>query len=241
MAPAVEARRDVLVFELAQDARIANADRTELLRAVRRAFMALARKDDGSVSPLFSGHEADGAKASSGRHRHVFLAVVDRDRDGFVDEVLVAAPWSCDHTTKAEREERAGFDRVAPSLATIRAGRLGVISLAPARIPKAGDRLIGPGRLWESATPYQPTRHGRGNAELSDAVEHDVVDECARRGFSRPQVEILECSAGPNGGGVSARVRLHFVVAVEGPILIGRDSHTGGGLFETRSLSALDN
>ena len=241
MAPAVEARRDVLVFGLAQDTRIANADRTEFLRAVRRALMALARRKDGSVSPLFSGHEADGAKAGSGRHRHVFLAVVDRDRDGFVDEVLVAAPWACDHTTKAERQERAEFERVAPSLATIRAGRLGVISVAPARIPKAGDTLIGPGRLWESATPYQPTRHGHRNVELSDAVEHDVVDECARRGFSRPRVEILECSAGPNCGGLSARVRLHLVVAVEGPILIGRDSHAGGGLFETRALSSPDN
>jgi CRISPR-associated protein Csb2 len=240
MAPAVEAQRDVLVFGLARDARIANADRTELLQAVRRALMALARRDDGSVSPLFSGHETDGAKAGSGHHRHIFLAAVDRDRDGFVDEVVIAAPWACDHTTKAEREERAEFDQVAPSLATIRAGRLGVILVAPARIPKAGDRLIGPGRLWESATPYQPTRHGRRNAELTDGVEHDVVDECARRGFSHPRVEILECSAGPNGGGVSARVRLHFVVAVEGPILIGRDSHAGGGLFETRSRSALD-
>jgi CRISPR-associated protein Csb2 len=84
------------------------------------------------------------------------------------------------------------------------------------------------------------TRHAR-RKELSDAVEHDVLEECARRGFLRPRVEMLECSAGPNGGGVSARVRLHFVVAVEGPILIGRDSHAGGGLFETRSLSALDN
>ena len=241
MAPAVQARRDVLVFGLAQDARIANADRTELLRAVRRALMALARKDDASVSPLFSGHEADGAKASSGRHRHVFLAVVDRDRDGFVDELLVAAPWVCDHTTRAEWQKRAEFERVVASLASVRAGRLGAISLAPARIPKHGDTLIGPGRLWESATPYQPTRHARRKAELNDAVEHDVVDECARRGLPRPRVEMLECSAGPNGGDISARVRLHFVVAVEGPILIGRDSHAGGGLFETRSLSALDN
>ena len=241
MAPAAEARRDVLVFGLAQDARIANADRTELLRAVRRALMALARKDDASVSPLFSGHEADGAKASSGRHRHIFLAVVDRDRDGFVDEVVVAAPWACDRTTKAQRLERAEFDRVASSLATVRAGRLGVISLTPVHIPKAGDRLIGPGRLWESAVPYQPTRHARRTAELSDAVENDVVNECGRRGLPRPRVEMLECSAGPNGGGVSARVRLQFVVAVEGPILIGRDSHAGGGLFETRSLSSPDN
>jgi CRISPR-associated protein Csb2 len=107
------------------------------------------------------------------------------------------------------------------------------------RIPKAGDPLTGPGRPWESAVPYQPTRHARRIAELSDAVENDTVDECGRRG-PRPRVEMLECSAGANGGGVSARARLHFAVAVEGPILIGRDSHAGGGLFETRSLSALD-
>lgn len=78
--------------------------------AVRRALMALARRDGGNVSPLFSGYETDGAKAGSGHRRHIFLATVDRD--GLVDEVVIAAPWACDHTTKAEREERAEFDQV---------------------------------------------------------------------------------------------------------------------------------
>ena len=178
--------------------------------------MALARRNDGSVPPLFSGHEADGAKAGSGRHRHVFLAVVDRDRDGFVDEVLVAAPWACDHTTKAERQERAEFERVAPSLATVRAGRLGVISLTPVHVPKAGDRLIGPGRLWESATPYQPTLHARRIAELTCAVEHDVVDECGPDVASRvpeskcsnvPQARTAEASRRGSGCNLSSRSR----------------------------------
>jgi CRISPR-associated protein Csb2 len=40
---------------------------------------------------------------------------------------------------------------------------------------------------------------------------------------------------GPKGG-VAGRLQLHFAVAVEGPILLGRDGHQGGGLFEAVSL-----
>ena len=61
----------------------------------------------------------------------------------------------------------------------------------------------------------------------------DVIAECERRGLPRPEVELLELNAGPNGGGLAARVRLRFAVAIEGPIMLGRDSHKGGGLFAT--------
>ncbi len=45
-----------------------------LVRAARRALMALAREASGEVSRLFSGHEDDGGRAASGKHRHVFIA-----------------------------------------------------------------------------------------------------------------------------------------------------------------------
>jgi CRISPR-associated protein Csb2 len=59
----------------------------------------------------------------------------------------------------------------------------------------------------------------------------DIAAECTRRGLPKPEVELLDLSVGPRDG-VVARLRLRFAVAVAGPILLGRDSHKGGGLFE---------
>jgi CRISPR-associated protein Csb2 len=62
-------------------------------------------------------------------------------------------------------------------------------------------------------------------------VAEDLVAECGRRGLPRPEIELLGLTAGPNGGDIAADVRLRFSVVVQGPILLGRDSHFGGGLF----------
>jgi CRISPR-associated protein Csb2 len=227
MAPVREARRDVVFFSLPTEARIVVADRADLLRAVRRALMALSRDDNGNVPPLFSGHEPDGAPASSGRHRHVFLAGADLDHDGHIDHLMVAAPWTCDHAAQPDRRQRSDFERVVSSLETVRAGRLGVITL---RISSPDQRMIGPARIWESHTGYRPAHHaGRGKDPVAPLLR-DVAAECERRSLPNPDIELLDLSVGPRES-VAGRLRLKFAVAVAGPILLGRDSHTGGGLF----------
>ena len=67
--------------------------------------------------------------------------------------------------------------------------------------------------------------------DLAVAVSEDVIAECERRGLPRPEIELLKLTAGPHGGDISASIRLRFRIVVEGPILLGRDSHFGGGLF----------
>ncbi len=63
-------------------------------------------------------------------------------------------------------------------------------------------------------------------------LARDVSAECVRRGLPAPaEVDILECKGIANGGGLAARARLRFMTAVRGPVLLGRDSHRGGGLF----------
>jgi CRISPR-associated protein Csb2 len=218
----------VVAFSLPPNVRVAVGDRVDLLRAVRRALMALSRDDKGNVPPLFSGHELDGAPAGSGRHRHVFLACADLGRDGRIEQLIVAAPWACDRSGRPGRGERAKFDRVAASLKAVRAGRLGVV---PLRITSADQRLIGPARTWESHTDYRPCRHAGRSKDPIAPLLHDVTAECERRGLPRPEIELLDLSVGPKDG-VAARLRLKFAVAVSGPILLGRDSHQGGGLFE---------
>ena len=233
MAPQKDVLHDALVFSIASETSIATADAASLLHAVRRALMALSRDDNGHVPPLFSGHEREGAPARSGGHDHVFLAADDADGDGRIDRLIVAAPWACDRTTKGSREDRACFARVVTTLTNVRAGRHGVLTLGSAGALVAGGPLVGPVCVWESRTACHPTRHAGRGKDLDAAVVRDVIAECERRGLPKPEVELLELNAGPNGGGLAARVRLRFAVAVAGPIMLGRDSHKGGGLFAT--------
>ncbi len=231
MAPQKDVLQDVLVFSIGTETNIATADAASLLYAVRRALMALARDDNRHIPRLFSGHEPEGTPARSGGHDHVFLAADDADGDGHIDRLIVAAPWVCDRTTKEKREDRACFERVSRKLTHVRAGKLGVLNLGPASALAVGDPLVGPTRVWESRTPYSPTRHAGRGKDLDAAIVRDVIAECERRGLPKPEVDLLELNAGPNGGGLAARVRLRFAVAVAGPIMLGRDSHKGGGLF----------
>lgn len=229
MAPADTMRRDVLVAPILAP-RVTAADARTLIHATRRALMSLSRDKSGQVPKLFSGHEADGSPAGSGRHEHIFLA--STTRGGFVDRLIVAAPWACDRrSTKPTRRCAEEFDRVVSSLREVRAGKLGVVSLMPARAPSPGDALTGPARVWHSLTPYRPTRHPSRSADPRAAIAGDVREECARRGIPAPEVEVLAVSAGPRGGHPSAELRLRFAVAQHGPIMLGRDSHAGGGLF----------
>jgi CRISPR-associated protein Csb2 len=220
-----------MVFPLSPESPVAAADTPALLHAVRRALMALSRDGEGKVPRLFSGHEADGAPARSNRHEHVFLAVDDAGNDGLIDRLIVAAPWACDRPMHASHPKRALFDHVVNELRHVRAGRLGVIVLdRPSALPHR-DPLAGPAQVWESRTCYRPTRHASRGKDPAAAVVQDAIMECERRGLPRPDVTLLALDSGPNGGNIAARLRLSFAIAIRGPLMLGHDSHMGGGLF----------
>ncbi|MFN3351944.1 type I-U CRISPR-associated protein Csb2, partial [Pseudorhodoplanes sp.] len=231
MAPLRDVSRDMLAFAVPEAANIGVADGPVLVRAARRALMARERDVTGELTRLFSGHEADGGRAASGRHEHIFLAADDINGDGRIDRLIVAAPWACDRSLAATREMRKTFDEVVSRLAVVRAGRLGVIALGPPQALADRDPLIGPARVWQSRTRYRATRHAGRRKDPAEALAHDLELECLRRGLPRPNVEVLDFSALPNGGGLAAYARLRFAVAVRGPLLLGRNSHQGGGVF----------
>jgi CRISPR-associated protein Csb2 len=236
MAPDREALRDAMVFAVQAEAGIAVADGPALVHAARRALMALARETLGKLPTLFSGHEDDGGRAASGWHQHVFLAAHDSDGDGRIDRLIVAAPWVCDRTLpRPNRSMRADFDAVVSTLETLRAGRLGVVALGRPMTLAGADALVGPAHIWESRTPYLATRHAGRRKDAAAALACDVSAECKRRGLPVPaEVEILEFAGVPNGGGLKARARLRFARAIQGPLLLGRDSHRGGGMFASQ-------
>ena len=235
MAPVGSDRRDVLVFQIAGDAPVARQSRADLLKAVRRALMALDGDHgghQGQVCDLFSGHEADGRPARSGVHQHVFLAAAGRPGAGGLDRLYVIAPHRADRRSRPTDLARlmAHFQAVASRLDHVRAGALGVIGLRLLDGPETADPLLARSRSWVSCTPYVPTRHPKRKDDPAGIIADDVVKECRRRGLPAPTVGIGKLTMGRRGG-VRADLTLQFPSAVDGPLLLGRDAHAGGGLF----------
>ena len=228
LAPMNDARPEVMTFALGAEARIRLEHRASFLLAVRRALMALSRRADGSVPPLFSGHELDGSPARSGQHRHVFLAAADFDGDGLLDRLIIAAPWTCDRSVKRGTDEPALFDRTVSALEVVRAGKLGVVMLTMNPRGTEDQKFLGPARVWESHASYSPTRPVRRGDDPIDVLRRDAVIECRRRCLPTPDIEVLEYSKRPCD---RARLRLSFGAGVYGPILLGKESHRGAGLF----------
>jgi len=221
------------------------AMREQLTRALRNAVMA--RVDDvmggergrrgEKLSTFFTGHIEDGAPAHSGRHEHLFFIADDRDGDGKIDHLAVVAPHLADRTVIYEPNGRStmrGYlDLLASALAgftILRAGHAGAPRLE--RMPEPGDDdpIFGRASFWVSLTPYRTTRYPKGR-NIKEAVGVDLIAECVRRGLPRPTVETVQSVPVPKGGGFGLLARLRFETVVSGPLLLGRDSHTGGGLF----------
>lgn len=228
MAPEKTARRDVAMFVLDPANPVPITARADLLHALRRALMALDREVGGGedkVSTLFSGHKPDGSPAGEGSHGHVFLAA---DAEGErLSRLYVIRPDLADRSASLKSWDKERFERVVTSLETLRAGALGVLRLGAARDPAPDDRLFGVAHRWTSITPYCPTRHAKKGADIAAFIERDVREECRRRGFPAPaQIEVEIPKSGRR-----VQVTIDFAIAVKGPILLGRGSHKGEGMF----------
>ena len=237
MAPKKNVWHDVFAFALPAEVKVSDA--RALLLAVRRALMALSKEESGRVPRLFSGHEDNGPPARSGGHEHVFLAANGVGNEGLLTRFIVAAPWVADRRTKPWPDGRRRFDETTRRLTELRAGRLGRFDYLTAEPVADGDPLLGPASTWMSETPYAATRNLKKRDDLAATVKADIGAECHRRGLPMPtSVDVLDVNAGPRGGRPHANLRLQFATAIWGPILLGRDSHTGGGLFHALSARA---
>lgn len=228
MEPVVE-RPGVIAYALGRPVRI--ADGPPLVGHLRRALMALARDDGGRVGKLFSGHNDDGQPDDGGNHDHVFLAA-DGPTTGTatIERLIVVAPWAADRRARDGHQRQ--FDEVTGKLVVLRAGALGRFGALQARPVEDGDPVIGPALVWSCVTPFVSTRNCKGRDDLAEVIKLGVVVECARRGLPAPKsVELAELRVGPRGGRPNAMVTLRFAVPVRGPVLLGRESHVGGGLF----------
>jgi len=235
LAPLRERQPDETVAVYALDPATAPpaGARADVLTALRRALMALDRDldEDGKVSTLFSGHGTDGGPAGERHHEHVFLAA-DTDAGGArLARLYVIRPDAGDRKVARETVDVRRFDRVTRALDVLRAGPHGVLYPLRLPAPPEGDRLFGRAKVWTSLTDYRPTRHPKKGADVEAFLKRNVRAEALRRGLPEPQVEVLDTRPGPRGG-LRARLRLTFAVAMKGPILLGKGAHKRGeGVF----------
>ena len=231
----VDRHADVIAFDLGRECHLDSAGRTALVGYLRRALMALARERDGEVGRLFSGHEPDGRPLGVGHHMHVFVAAdCGSCADGAFRRLVVAAPWSADRHARRRWGDVAKFNAVTRSLRELRAGAVGRFERLTAEPVADGDPLLGPSCNWIGQTPYLATRNLRRGQDATTVIKKDVAKECVRRGLPAPrEVKAEHVQSGPRGGRPTARISLHFATAIRGPLLLGRDSHVGGGLFHS--------
>ncbi len=226
MAPA---RQPVGVHAFAVEGGLATTTDPEgLARALRRAVMARVQEVLGPHADLpgfFTGHEAEGSPSRSG-HRHLSFAF-----DPGLKRLLVLAPHVVDRRapTQAEIRYLDTLDTALARLSELRAGAAGCLSLRADAVDPGSDPLFAPFRVWVSVTSYLATRHAK-HIGAAAALSADLAGECLRRGLPKPAVTpgILR---GVEGAGLSGEARIEFDVAVDGPILLGRSCHLGGGLF----------
>ena len=229
---------DVVSYEIVRNERFAARHRTVIIRSLRRALMAIARDLYGQVGLLFSGHYSDGRVDRSGHHAHIFIGA---DGGSIADEkigrLFVAAPWAGDRRVNPLQRNQRQFDEVTGALAELTVGRLGRLTQLRGEAVEEGDPLLGPARQWRTESAYVATRNLKRHDDLIRSVKADLAIECNRRGFPTPiEIEVLEVVAGPHGGRPSARLKLRFADSIRGPLLLGRDSHLGGGLFHAVGL-----
>ena len=240
MLPEEEPMRDVLAFAIT-DGLADGAAPAPVAQAARRATMARVQNNlsrGERLPPYVSGHNEDGSPAGGGIHRHIAI-VADLPRR----RILYLAPNRLQRHGVKWREIERDHDRMARALEgmdTLRAGRAGLLRLAPAQIDEDDDPLFAPSRVWESVTDYDVTRHSRRLGD-EEALKTDAATELRRCGWpSLPPeaIVVLALRRGPRGG-LAGSLRCTFPTAQAGPLAIGRSAHKGGGLFAGRRFRSV--
>lgn len=201
---------------------------TEVARALRRAVMARVQEVLGSHTSLpafFTGHERDGSPART-EHPHLTFTFEPR-----ASRLLIIAPHVIARRapSRDEVDNLASLDKALTGLHELHVGSSACLWLRTSSIDSDTDPLLAASRTWESVTPYHVTRHMK-HVGAAEALSADLRAECRRHGLPEPHVRPRELRGVP-GVGLVGSASLTFEVAVEGPIILGRSRHLGGGLF----------
>ncbi len=226
---------------------------------LHRALLSKSGRDGGTVPPVFSGRDENGAPLRNDTgHRHCHLLHLDLDGDNHLDHALVWAPMGLDaEAQKAIRETRRTYTkggtsalRVALAAAGARSEMMSLPEPWGARLRRVlGGEVAGAVR-WRSLTPFVPPRHLKRQGKNS--LEGQLASELEARGLPPPKTaRLLEAHHDNDLIGRSRHfirrrsssslqppvdcgymVELEFSVPITGPIALGYASHFGLGLFE---------
>ena len=209
---------------------------------LRESAMSQSRRVSGDVQPVFSGH---GETASNHRHA-MYLASSDDPRNhGFIDHLVIAARSGFDEQdVLALQQVRRLWGRSGHDLDLLLVGLGQGADYGGFQTPRSP--LVGESRIWESVTPFIPTRHPK----TVRGVEVDTIEDQLRRGCEQllglqpiAVVPIGERAAwsrfrrrrlrggGNRGPDRAFGARLEFGQKVRGPIALGYGAHFGLGLF----------
>jgi len=203
--------------------------------------MSQSKKISGNARPVFSGHFEDGHVRD---HEHAFIMPSANFNDeGRIDTITIVAKMGFDvEDVRALHQTRRLFGREGHYLDLILLGVGSAGDFGGARPPHSP--LLHESAVWESVTPFVPTRHPkkvRGNDV--DDIRSQVRRGCALLGLPEPvSVEPLDGEwhkfrrrrrdgSGRRGPDCAHGVRLIFSKMVRGPIAIGYGAHFGLGLF----------
>lgn len=217
---------------------------------LRRSAMSQSRKVSGDARPVFSGH---GEICSNHRHAMYISTSEAPTNRGFIDHLIIAARAGfAEQDVVALQRLRRLWGRGGHDLELILIG-LG----QPADfggIQQVLAPVLAESRVWESVTPFVPTRHSK----TVRGVRIDTIADQLRRGCDQllgvTPTEIFEVGdlakwsgfrrrrftgGGNRGPDRAFGARLVFDQPVQGPIALGYGAHFGLGLFAPATLPTL--
>jgi CRISPR-associated protein Csb2 len=208
---------------------------TDVLR--QACLSRFGRRFDGEASCTLAGKDPSGAPLKG--HRHAHYLALDADGDNLIDHLVVWAPEGLDArevSALADLDRLTGFGHISD----FRPGRLGLEALGE---PTAvAPELVGPARVWRSATPFAPPHHAHKRTAWDEHVLEQVQEELKYRGLPAAQsVRIVQgdwlayrrhrVRERLEDGRRVAGVEIRFDRDVAGPVLLGSLSHFGLGMF----------
>ena len=211
---------------------------------LRASAMSQSRKVSGETRPVFSGH---GEGVSNHQHA-MYLSSSDDARNaerGFIDHLVISARAGFDEQEiVALQRLRRLWGRGGQDLDLVLVGLGQSADFGGLTLPRAP--ILAESRVWESLTPFVPTRHPKKVRGLDiETIEDQLRRGCEQLlGVQPAAVTAIGDGAvwsrfrrrRPGGGGNRGPdrafgARLMFDRPVRGPIALGYGAHFGLGLF----------
>jgi CRISPR-associated protein Csb2 len=212
----------------------------EIAERVRRKLMGIHARmagDGVSLSPRFSGKDASGRPLTG--HQHVYILPLDRNRDGWLDHLLIICRVVLDQQEQLTLEALTSLwqSQGKPDVRCI-----------PLQWGGMEKLLEEPSACLTSATPFVPTRHYRkGRGTLAEWLAKEVCREATNHGLPVPlqvtplpkltirgrDLRWIEFRRARKGE--ATRMGYGFTITfpepVRGPIALGYGCHFGLGQF----------